>query len=136
MKSTTGSRQIMRLFIADDSEILRSRLVEMLSEFKDIEIVGQTGYAEEAIESVKELIPDVVILDLRLPDGNGINVLKKIKKGNSSIKVIIFTNYPYFQYKKRCMEAGAEFFFYKATEFEKLVEAIKQLIQVCNKDEH
>jgi len=118
----------MRLFIADDSEILRSRLVEMLSEFKDIEIVGQAEYAQEAVESIRELIPDVVILDLRLPDGNGINVLKKIKKGNSSIKVIIFTNYPYFQYRKRCMEAGAEFFFYKATEFEKLVEVLKQLI--------
>ncbi|MHA1381055.1 MAG: response regulator [Candidatus Helarchaeota archaeon] len=123
----------MRLFIADDSEILRSRLVEMLSEFEEIEIVGQAEYAQEAIESIVELIPDVVILDLRLPDGNGINVLKKIKKGNSSIKVIIFTNYPYFQYKKRCLEAGAEFFFYKATEFEKLVEAIKQLIPCYEK---
>ncbi len=124
----------MRLFIADDSEILRSRLVETLSEFKDIEIVGEAGYAQEAVQSIMELIPDVVILDLRLPDGNGINVLKKIKKENSSIKIIIFTNYPYFQYRKRCLEAGAEFFFYKATEFENLVEAIKQLLQGYNKD--
>ena len=88
----------MRVFIADDSEILRSRLIEMLSEFKEIDIVGQTGYAQEAIESIKELIPDVVILDIRLPDGNGINVLEMIKKRNISTKVIIFTNYPYFQY--------------------------------------
>jgi len=123
----------MRLFIADDSEIVRSRLVETLSEFKDIEIVGQAGYANEALESIMELIPDVVILDLRLPDGNGINVLRKIKKGNSSIKVIIFTNYPYFQYRKRCLEAGAEFFFYKATEFENLIEAVKRLIQFYKK---
>jgi len=118
----------MRVFIADDSEILRSRLIEMLSEFKEIDIVGQTGYAQEAIELVKELIPDVVILDIRLPDGNGINVLETIKKRNISTKVIIFTNYPYFQYRKRCLDAGAEFFFYKANEFEKLTEALKQLI--------
>jgi len=118
----------MRLFIADDSEILRSRLIEMLSEFKEIDIVGKAGCAKEAIESIKRLIPDVVILDIRLPDGNGINVLNTIKKGNISTKVIIFTNYPYFQYRKRCLDAGAEFFFYKATEFEKLVEALKQLI--------
>jgi len=124
----------MRLFIADDSEILRSRLVEMLSEFEEIEIVGQAEYAQEAIESIREIIPDVVILDLRLPDGNGINVLKKIKEGNSSIKVIIFTNYPYFQYKKRCLEAGAEFFFYKATEFEKLIEVLRQLVHFYNKN--
>jgi len=112
----------MRVFIADDSEILRSRLIEMLSEFKEIDIVGQTGYAQEAIELIKELIPDVVILDIRLPDGNGINLLEMIKKDN------IFTNYPYFQYRKRCLDAGAEFFFYKAAEFENLVEALKQLI--------
>jgi len=123
----------MRLFIADDSEILRSRLVEMLSEFEEIEIVGQAEYAQEAIESIREIIPDVVILDLRLPDGNGINVLKKIKEGNSSIKVIVFTSYPYFQYKKRCLEAGAEFFFYKATEFEKLIEVLKHLIPLYKK---
>ncbi|MHA1294884.1 MAG: response regulator [Promethearchaeota archaeon] len=118
----------MRVFIADDSEILRSRLIEMLSEFEEIDIVGQTGYAQEAIESIKDLIPDVVILDIRLPDGNGINVLEMIKKRNISTKVIIFTNYPYFQYRKRCLDAGAEYFFYKANEFEKLIEALKELI--------
>ncbi len=118
----------MRVFIVDDSEILRSRLIEMLSEFKEIDIVGQTGYAQEAIELIKELIPDVVILDIRLPDGNGINLLKMIKKDNIYTKVVIFTNYPYFQYRKRCLDAGAEFFFYKAAEFENLVEALIQLI--------
>jgi len=125
----------MRVFIADDSEILRSRLIEMLSEFKEIKIIGQTGYAQEAIESIKELIPDVVILDIRLPDGNGINVLEIIKKRNISTKVIIFTNYPYFQYRKRCLDAGAEFFFYKAAEFEKLIDALKQLIPVYENTE-
>jgi len=123
----------MRVLIADDSEILRSRLIEMLSEFKEIDIVGQTGYAQEAIELIRELIPDVVILDIRLPDRNGINVLEMIKKRNISTKVIIFTNYPYFQYRKRCLDAGAEFFFYKAAEFEKLVEALKELIPYYRK---
>jgi len=118
----------MRVLIADDSEILRSRLIEILSEFKEIEIIGQTGYAQEAFESIMKLIPDVVILDVRLPDGNGIHILEKIKKGSIPTKVIIFTNYPYFQYRKRCLDAGADFFFYKVTEFENLVEAIKQLI--------
>jgi len=105
----------------------------MLSEFKEIDIVGQTGYAQEAIELIKELIPDVVILDIRLPDGNGINLLEMIKKDNICTKVIIFTNYPYFQYRKRCLDAGAEFFFYKAAEFENLVEALKQLIPYYRK---
>jgi len=125
----------MRVFIADDSEILRSRMIEMLSEFKEIEIVGQTGYVHEAIKSIKKLIPDVVILDIRLPDGNGINVLEMIKKRDISTKVIIFTNYPYFQYRKRCLDAGADFFFYKAAEFEKLTETLLQLVPYYRKSE-
>jgi len=123
----------MRLFIADDSEILRSHLIDMLSEFKEIEIVGQAQYAQEAVESIRILNPDVVILDIRMPDGNGIEVLETIKKDNISAKVIIFTNFPYPQYRKRCLEAGAEFFFYKATEFEKLIEVLKKLIHYYNK---
>jgi len=118
----------MRLFIADDSEILRARLIKIFSEYKEIEIVGEAGYAREAIESIKKLSPDVVILDLKLPDGNGINVMEEIKKGNISTKIIIFTNYSYVQYMKRCVEGGADFFFYKATEFDKLKEAIKKLL--------
>ena len=85
----------MRLFIADDSEIVRSRLVGMLSEFKEIDIVGEATTAQEAIESIRELIPDVAILDVRMPDGNGIEVLETLMKENISTKFIIFTNYPY-----------------------------------------
>jgi len=125
----------MRLFIADDSEIVRSRLIEMLSEFKEIDIVGEATTEQEAIESIRELIPDVAILDVRMPDGNGINVLETLMKENISTKFIIFTNYPYIQYRKRCLDAGAEFFFYKAAEFEKLIKVLKQLIPYYRKTE-
>jgi len=119
---------MMRLFIADDSELLRSHLVSMISEFKEIEVVGQVKYAHEAVKSIRSLNPDVVILDIHMPDGNGINVLESIRKDHHSAKVIIFTNFPYVQYKRRCIEVGADYFFYKATEFERLMEVLKQLI--------
>ena len=118
----------MRLFIADDSELLRSHLVNMISELKEIEIVGQVRNARDAVESIRRLNPDVVILDIHMPDGNGISVLEKIREDKNLAKVIIFTNFPYVQYRKRCMEAGADYFFYKATEFERLMEVLKQLI--------
>jgi DNA-binding NarL/FixJ family response regulator len=117
----------MRLFIADDSEILRERLVEIISEIEGVEIVGQEGDAIKAIEAIKRLHPDLVILDIQMPGGNGISILETLKKMENPPKVIMFTNYPYLQYRRRCLEAGADFFFYKATEFEKLVDVIRKL---------
>lgn len=116
----------MRLFIADDSKILRERLVEILSEIEDVEIIGQEGDTAKVIEAIQELKPDLVILDIRMPGGNGIMVLEKLKKMENPPIVVMFTNYPYLQYRKRCFDSGADYFFYKATEFEKLVEVIKE----------
>lgn len=117
----------MRIFIADDSEVLRERLCEILSEIRGIKIVGQKGDATEAIEAVDRLKPEIVILDIQMPGGNGIYALEVIKKGSKPPIVIMFTNFPYLQYRKKCMDAGADFFFYKSTEFNKLIEVIKKL---------
>ena len=119
----------MRLFIADDSEDLRARLVGILNEIDGIEIIGETGDAGEAIEGVGRLKPDIVILDIRMPGGNGILALKSIKKMSDAPVVIMFTNYPYLQYRKTCIEAGADFFFYKAVEIEKLIELLKKMVK-------
>jgi DNA-binding NarL/FixJ family response regulator len=120
----------MRLFIADDSEILRSRLVDMLSEIEGVEIVGEAKDSKEAVEAIAVLNPDVVILDIRMPGGDGILALEALKKDRRKHpKVIVFTNYPYLQYRKRCMDAGADYFFYKALEFGKLIELMKNLTQ-------
>jgi DNA-binding NarL/FixJ family response regulator len=122
----------MRLFIADDSEILRLRLIDMLSEIEGVEIIGQAQNSLDAIESIEELNPHVVILDIRMPQVNGIKVLRAIKRNNHHLKVIIFTNYPYPQYRKRCLDLGADFFFDKSTEFEKLVDTVKYLAHNCS----
>jgi DNA-binding NarL/FixJ family response regulator len=125
----------MRLFIADDSEILRVRLVDMLSEIEGIEIIGQAQESLDAIESIEKLKPHVVILDIQMPQVNGIKVLEAIKKNNHHLKVIIFTNYPYPQYRKRCMDLGADFFFDKSTEFEKLIDTVKYLTRNSSQTE-
>ena len=115
----------MKVFIADDSEVVCERLTTMLSELPGIEIIGQG----ESIESIRRLHPDVVILDIRMPGGSGIDVLEDIKKINTALVVIVLTNYPYPQYRKKCMALGAEYFFDKATEFEKVTEVLETLIQ-------
>jgi DNA-binding NarL/FixJ family response regulator len=116
----------MRMFIVDDSEILRSRLVQMLSEIEGLEIVGEAGFVRDAIREIKRLNPDIAIIDMKMPDGSGIDILAAIKKDKMVTRVIVFTNYPYLQYRKKCLDAGADFFFYKATELDKLINLLKE----------
>ena len=101
----------MKVFIADDSKIFRDRLKEMLAELTEIEIIGEAENILETKKRIRKLNPDVVILDIRMPDGSGIDILKHIKKNNQVPAVIILTNYPYPQYRKKCMELGADYFF-------------------------
>ena len=119
----------MKVFIAEDSILIRERLKDMLSELQGIEIIGEAGDANEAIKEISQLNPDVVILDIRMPGGNGIGVLEHIDKTGPVPMVIMLTNYPYPRYRKRCMDLGADFFFDKSTEFEKVTEVLQQLIQ-------
>jgi len=118
----------MKVFIADDSAVVRERLKEMLSEIPEVKIIGQAEDGLQATNLITKLNPDVVILDIRMPRGNGIDVLQNIKKDNPSLIVIMLTNYPYAQYRKKCMAAGADYFFDKAIEFEKVTEVLEKLI--------
>ena len=119
----------MKVFIADDSAMFRERLKELLSEVTGIEIIGEAGDGTEAIRGIQELKPDLVILGIRMPGGNGIDTLKNIKKMKQAPVVIMITNYPYPQYRNKCMELGADYFFKKSTEFEKIIEVIEQLAE-------
>ena len=120
---------MLRVFIADDSDVLRERLFDLLSEVKGLEIVGQAKNGVEASNLIWALQPDVVILDICMNGGNGIDALQTIKKYDSAPIVMIFTNYPSHQYRKRCLEGGADFFFDKSTEFEELIEVFKDLMR-------
>ncbi|MEJ2366352.1 MAG: response regulator transcription factor, partial [Deltaproteobacteria bacterium] len=99
----------------------------MLSELEGVEIAGGTGDPLEAVAAIRQVVPDAVILDIRLPQKSGIEVLRDIKKDKPSPVVIILTNYPYPQYRKECTEAGADYFLNKSTEFNKIAEVLKGL---------
>lgn len=118
----------MKVFLVDDSTIVRERVASMLSEHSEIEIIGQAQRVKQAIDLIGRLKPDVVVLDIRLSGGSGIDVLRDIKKLRPTPLVIMLTNLPYRQYRQECMNAGADFFFDKSTEFTKLDELFEKLI--------
>ena len=117
----------MKVFIADDSTIVRERLITILSDIEEIDVVGQASKGDEAIELIEKLNPDVLVLDIRMPGVNGIETLQKIRETNLDIVVIMLTNYPYPQYKKKCLESGANYFLDKSNEFEKIPEILDQI---------
>ena len=123
----------MKLLIVDDSKIVCERLQQMLMHIADVEIVGPVHNAQDAITSITESKPDVVILDIRLPGLSGIDVLKDIRDKKLPIRVIMLTNYPYPQYRKKCEELGADYFFDKVAEIEGIPNVIEELAK--NKSE-
>ena len=88
------------VYVVDDSELVRERLIDMLSDVEEVRIIGATGDPEEAMAEIRILNPHAVILDIRMPGKSGIEVLREIKKDEPSPVVIILTNYPYPQYQK------------------------------------
>lgn len=121
------SRNI-RVFVADDSIVLRERVLDMLREIPGVDVLGCAADGLHAITCIRELKPDVVVLDIQMPCGNGLDVLKNIKHDvRGRPIVIVFTNFSYPQYRRRAIECGAEYFFDKTTEFNKVREVFSKL---------
>ncbi len=117
----------MRILLVDDSPVVRERLAALLAEVEGVEVVGQAQDAPEAIAAIRALQPDVVTLDIRMPGGNGIDALAEVKKLRPTPVVIMLTNYPYPQYRKKCLDAGADYFLDKSTEFEQVAQILERL---------
>jgi DNA-binding NarL/FixJ family response regulator len=117
----------MKIFIVDDSKIVVERVMALVSDIEGLEFIGQATNAKDAVEAIERLKPDVVILDIRLIGENGMNVLERIKKEHAPPVVIMFTNYPYPQYREKCRKLGAEYFFDKVTEIESFVKVLRIL---------
>ena len=119
---------MMRILIADDSAVVRERLISLLTDLRGIEVIGQAEDAIEARSMAEKLRPDVAILDLRMPKGSGADVLSVIKKLKPTPKVIMLTNYPHPENRKKCMDGGADYFFDKSTEFQRLVPILRDML--------
>jgi DNA-binding NarL/FixJ family response regulator len=119
----------MRVFIADDSMVVVERLADLLGEVPGVQLVGRASDAPQAIHSILEMNPDAVILDLQMPGGTGLEVLRAVRRTHPSLYVLICTNFPYPQYREECIAAGANFFLDKSSEFEKIPTIFRDLIE-------
>jgi DNA-binding NarL/FixJ family response regulator len=128
-KEDGPSRRVqMKVFIADDSRAVVKRLADLLEEVPGADLVGQAGDVAETVRGVQKSRPDVLILDLQMPGGTGLDVLRAIRVDHPHLCVLICTNYPYPQVRVECFAAGANFFLDKSAEFEKIPAILRELI--------
>lgn len=109
----------MKLLIVDDSSAVYGRLLEMLGGVEHLTALSIARSLHEAVEKGRQLCPDAVVLDVRLPDGSGLDALSRIKRDSPGTRVYIFTNQ--IEFRDRARRAGADGFFDKSLEFEALV---------------
>jgi len=82
-----------KVLIVDDHEIVRKGLVMLISRQEDLVVAGEAGAAAEAVQKARELSPDVVVLDIRMPDGSGVEACRDIRAENPDVKVLTLTSY-------------------------------------------
>jgi DNA-binding NarL/FixJ family response regulator len=123
----------MKLVIADDSEIVVQRLADLLSDVPGVELVGRAADVPDALRCIQQLNPDMVILDLRMPGGSGLDILRAIRPERPELFVLICTNYAYPQYREECLAAGANEFVDKSAEFEKIPAILRGFVRNTTK---
>jgi DNA-binding NarL/FixJ family response regulator len=116
----------LTVLIADDSPLLRERLADLIAELDDIELIAQAQNGTEAAALAIRYHPDVVILDIRMPEGGGLKALETIKQ-QTSARTIIFTAFDYPLYRQACLKKGADYFVVKSTEFTRVGEILQRV---------
>ena len=113
------------VFFADDHEMVREALVALLAHEGDIEVVGQCGSGLAALSLVQELRPDVAILDITMPELNGLDVCKQLRRKRPKTAIVILTMHDDSQLVSRALEYGAAAFLLKDSAAERLCETVR-----------
>ena len=114
-----------RVLIADDDDLMRAGLVELLTADPEIEIVGQASNGHEAVEQALRLAPDVVLMDVRMPDLDGIGATRELLRATPEAKVLILTTFEQDDYIFGAIRAGASGFLLKRARPEELIAAVR-----------
>ena len=117
----------LTILLVDNHDIVRQGLNALLSRYDDMVVIGEAGTANEAIEQAVLLLPDIVILDIRLPDGSGIEVCREILSQNSEIRILILTSYSDEEALFGSIMSGASGYLLKEIKSGELIESIRKV---------
>ena len=120
--------QVIRVLVVDDNAGFRRRLEEFLSAEPDIEVVGEAADAQEAMRRVRELKPNVVLMDVRMPGTNGLDATRELKDEMPEVKVIMLSRFDVEEYREAARARGASGYVVKRDLIEELVPAIRRVV--------
>jgi two-component system response regulator DevR len=116
---------MVRVFLLDDHDIVRRGLTHMFERESDIEVVGEAATAEEALSRIPPTRPDVALLDVRLPDGDGVEVCREIRSRHPEIQCLMLTSFSDDEALFDAIMAGASGFLLKQVKSEEIVQAVR-----------
>lgn len=114
------------VFLVEDSPAIRARLATTIKGIEGAALVGEAGTVGGAIEGIRLTHPGALILDLQLEDGSGLDVLKAVYPSAPELHVAVLTNYATDQHRRACLDAGAEFFLDKSSDFPRIREIVQR----------
>lgn len=119
-----GGSEPVRVFIADDHPVVREGLRTILQQL-DVAVIGEAGSGVQAVQEVVATRPDVVLMDIRMPDMDGLTAAQVIREAAPDVAVIILTSFPEKEYLRRALEAGASGFLLKGISAPALAHAVR-----------
>ena len=115
----------IKVLIADDHPLLRAGVASLLMKERDIQIVAEVDNGRAAIQKTKELAPDVVLMDITMPDIDGFDATSRIARGGGKTRVLVLTQHEHEEYVKRIMQAGASGYILKSAIAGELIKGIR-----------
>jgi DNA-binding NarL/FixJ family response regulator len=123
-------RPAVRVFIVEDSPLIRKRIIENLDSLGGFDVVGFAEAEEAAVAAIVEAKPDVVITDIRLKEGNGIEVVRQLREKavTPRPRIYVLSNYANAEYRRQCELVGADDFFDKSGEYDRFLDTLQHRV--------
>jgi DNA-binding NarL/FixJ family response regulator len=116
------------IFLVDDHPMLRDGLRHMIAKSPDLRIVGEAATGLEALQRIPQAHPDLVLMDISLPDRSGLELIKDLLAADSSMLILVFSMHDEMLYAERVIRAGARGYLVKGSASEKLLDAIREVV--------
>jgi two-component system, NarL family, response regulator DevR len=122
-----NDKPMTRVFLVDDHEIVRRGIADIIDAERDLEVVGEAGDVKQALGRIAATLPDIAVLDVRLPDGSGIDLCRAVRSAHPEIACIMLTAYDDDEASYSAVLAGASGYVLKDVRGQKLIEGIRRV---------